>query len=88
METLSRKITCDVLCKIVFRQAFYFMSSFFDHSKAERQASKKWGRVENSSKTGTLVQHNGSAPCSSEFSDQMFVFTTLNAGIDKLVWKN
>ena len=64
------------------------MSSFFDHSKAERQASKKWGRVENSSKTGTLVQHNGSAPCSSELSDQMFVFTTLNAGIGKLVWKN
>ena len=64
------------------------MSSFFDHSKAERQASKKWGRVENSSKTGTLVQHNGSAPCSSELSDQMFVYTTLNAGIGKLVWKN
>ena len=51
METLSRKIKCDVMCKIVFRQAFYFMSSFFDHSKAERQASKKWGRLENSSKT-------------------------------------
>ena len=63
------------------------MSSFFDHSKAERQASKKWGRVENSSKTGTLVQHYGSAPapCSIELSDQMFVFTTWQAGLEELV---
>ena len=72
------------------RKVTNFMSSFFDHSKAERQASKKWGRVENSSKTGTLVQHNGSAPCSSELSDQMFVFTTYfkrwdwQAGLEEL----
>ena len=63
------------------------MSSFLITAKQSGRRARS-GAGLRTAETGTLVQHNGSAPCSSELSDQMFVFTTLNAGIGKLVWKN